>query len=222
MSISDQKLREVLALGAGRSWEGFSMKAWWRDKELTDEEAGLLTMLFTAHHKSAFRENASTVAVITAADASGDLCKAFSAGLMTLGLNHAPIEQTVNFLLLAYPPRYVEDILKSGKRVPGWGGTFQREQPDPIWSDVSLELMTMAPDLHAKISDVTVELGRLGKDIYPNPSAYTAAAAIRVGMPAKIAPYLFIAGRAAAWAQIAASKIIHQRGAVKPSDTEHS
>lgn len=188
------------------------MDIWWRTEPLKAEEAGLLEALLRAHHESSFRDNASSVAVANAASGSADVGKAVAAGILTLGGKHAPLEQTVEFLRLPSPAGQVARMLESGAKIPGWGGTFQKDEPDPIWQGVDLLIRRLAPELSAKLVDVGAEIARHGYNLYPNPSAYTAAAALFLRMPAKLAIYLFIAGRLNAWAQIAAAQIYRKEG----------
>jgi citrate synthase len=183
------------------------MDAWWRTEPLKAEEADLLEALLRAHHQSSFRDNASSVAVANAASGSADVGKAIAAGIMTLGGKHAPLEQTVEFLSLPRPADRVARMLKSGTKIPGWGGTFQKDQPDPIWQGLYFFIGRVEGELSVKLDDVSAALARHGYNLYPNPSAYTAAAALALGVPAKLAVYLFIAGRVNAWAQIAAAQI---------------
>jgi citrate synthase len=186
-------------------------KPWWRTKPLTPDEADLMWALARAHQASAFRENASTVAVANAAHASLDVGKAIAAGIMTLGGRHAPLEQTIQ--LLSVPASLLEDqvirILADGEKVPGWGGSFQKDKPDPLWDAVASRLAAQVPDkgVVEKISLVTRLLHAQGIIIHPNPSAYTAAASILLDLPPKLAVYLFIAARLPAWAEIALRQI---------------
>jgi citrate synthase len=180
------------------------VNAWWRKEPLSDAEEHLLTTLFFAHVESAFRDNTSSVVVASVADSSQDLSKALGAGILALGGKHAPIEQTTEFLLKEEPWRQVDHLLYLGKKIPGWGGTFQKNQEDPVWDKVKKTLESHQPELAEKIAAITVELHNRGKKIWPNPSAYTAATAIAVGMSSKLAVYLVIACRLDAWSKIAA------------------
>jgi citrate synthase len=179
----------------------------WREEPFTDNERALLDALFEAHHRSAFRDNPSSVTAINAAAGSGDLSKAIAAAILTTGAKHAPLSSTVEFLLLESPALMVPNILSAGRKVPGWGGTFQKDVGDPIWAEVARLLAASWPHLAAKLGFVSVTLRRHGKALCPNPSAYTAASAIAIGLPATLAPYLFAAARLSAWAQIAARVI---------------
>lgn len=179
------------------------MTAFWRDYELIDEEQRLLDSLYEAHFQSCFRENASSVAVAVTANASEDLPKAIVAAIMTMGGKHAPLEDTVRFLSLVSPADHAAVLLKRGEKIPGWGGTFQDGAIDPIWVQVEHLLKQFVPMMYFKLQSVTAVLKGHGKLLAPNPSAYTASVAISLGMPPKLAPYLFINGRLNGWAELA-------------------
>lgn len=183
------------------------MEAWWRNEPLSSEQEKLLNAVFKAHYKSSFRPNPSSVTVAQTADSSGDLSKAIAAGLLSLGAKHAPLEQTIRFLSLDHPEKNVAWTLETGEKVPGWGGAFQKDGTDPIWHEVDEIVSETRPDLSTKLFAVTVALHEHGKQIFPNPSAYTACAAIAVGLPANLATYIFILGRLTAWTQIAAEHL---------------
>lgn len=171
------------------------------------KQSMLLDALMRAHYQSCFRDNASSVAVANAAAGSGDLPKAIAAGLMTLGGQHAPLEATVRFLSLEDVLPEVDRYLERGQKVPGWGGAFQKEVPDPIWKPVDDLLWSDWPEFAAKLSEITSHLHLKGKAIFPNPSAYTACAAIIMEIPPKMAAGLFIRGRINGWCEIAANYI---------------
>ena len=181
------------------------MNVFWRNNQvLTEPEAELLKQLLLAHHQSCFRNNASSMAVVLAADSSGSLSKAVIAGIATMGVKHAPVEKTARFLLMNNPPGEVPSILKRGGKVPGWGGTYQKGKPDPLWAQVDNLIELNHGNLYNKLKAVTAQLKEHGKLIYPNPSAYTACVAIVLEMPPKLASYLFISGRITGWAELAA------------------
>jgi citrate synthase len=179
-------------------------RPFWREEPFTDAERVLVDALFRAHHRSAFRENPSSVTVLNAFAGSGDLSKAIAAALLTLGAKHAPLAQTVEFLSLEDPAGMVPKMLEAGQKIPGWGGTFQKDGSDPIWTEVAQLLVTGWPAIARKVDSVTIALIGHGKYLSPNPSAYTACVALALGLQAPLAPYLFIAGRLSAWTQLAA------------------
>jgi citrate synthase len=180
------------------------MKPFWRNVPFTEQEMRLLFALGQAHHQSVFRENASSLAVMNTADAARDLGKAIAAAILTTGARHAPIEATMQFLQQPYPAHLVFHTLAENRKIPGWGGNFQKNQIDPLWAEVDALVREHSPELRAKLDAVTARLAEFGKPVLPNPSAYTACVAIILEMPPKLAPYLFIAGRLSGWAEIAA------------------
>jgi citrate synthase len=193
------------------------MRVWWRKEPLTSQEMHMISVLWDAHTESCFRNNASTIVIASVADSSQDMAKALAAGILTLGGKHAPIEQTVEFLLKEDPWRQVDHLVYLEKRIPGWGGTFQKDQEDPLWGNVKKTLEKYYPELAEKIAAVTVELHNRGKKIHPNPSAYTAAVAIAIGMNPKSAVSLVIACRLDAWCKIAAEYMEVKSWATEPS-----
>jgi len=70
------------------------MTTFWRQEPLSENEYRLLEALYSAHHKSAGRDNPSSVTVANAAAGSGELSKSIAAGLLTIGGKHGPIVQT--------------------------------------------------------------------------------------------------------------------------------
>lgn len=195
------------------------LRVWWRQDPLTEHEQFLLQAVHVAHQKSAFRNNASSMAVVNASVASGDLSKAIVAGIMHLGEKHAPLEQTYRFLCLEHPEKNVNWALEVKENVPGWGNSFVKGDYDPLWVGVHEILHKNFPEIAWKLNRVTEELHSHGKKIFPNPSAYTAAAAIVLGLPPKVAVYLFIRARLDAWAHLATNAQT-KRGEVKPSAGE--
>lgn len=158
----------------------------------------LVNLLFDAHDRSALRGNVSHEALKLAAIGSGDYFKSIAAALMTLGGLHAPLERTEAFLRSPDILVAVDDILSAGLRIPGWGNSFVRGH-DPIWEPVRLALQEFP--VSKTIEAVTQSLHDRGKDIYPNPSCYTAAVAIVEGLePGGIGEWLIL-GRLHAWTQ---------------------
>jgi citrate synthase len=93
-------------------------------------------------------------------------------------------------------------LINAGMRVPGWGNSFIKDGPDSGWAEVDRVLLEHYLETHAKIVGVTEFLHARRKKIFPNPSIYTAATALILGLPPVLAPYLFIAGRLNAWTDL--------------------
>jgi citrate synthase len=174
----------------------------WRTQPLNPAETILLDMVREAHIASCARPNASREAFVTAASLSGSYVNGIIGALATLGGYHAPIVQTVWLLEQPEPAAVARQILAEGKRVPGWGNAFERGHKDPLWLTVDKWLELNFPAMAATLAAVTVALHAAGKDLYPNPSAYTAAAACLVGLPGPAAAYLFVSARLDGWTQL--------------------
>lgn len=181
-------------------------KPFWREKALNQYEAKLLELVLEAHHHSVFRENMSSIALKLSAAGSRSYTGALIGALSTLGELHGPIEKTTKFLALPAPWFAVPRFLADGRKVPGWGNSFVRGQKDPAWLPVDACLAAVFSDLFTKLERVTIALDGCGKKIFPNPSAYTAAAALALGIPAGLAPWLLVRGRVDGWTELLAKE----------------
>lgn len=159
----------------------------------------LLEVLEDAHGQSALRGNLSHEALKLAAIGSGDYVKSICAALMTIGGKHAPLAQTYDLLAFHDPVGQACRLLDAGKRVPGWGNSFVRGAPDPIWIPVADGLRSVRPDLADTIDRITDLLHGKGKLIFPNPSCYTVAVGMEEQVHRDILAFLFIQGRLPAW-----------------------
>ena len=61
----------------------------------------------------------------------------------------------------------------------------------------------MPQEFADKIDAITRYLHEKEKNIFPNPSTYTAACAIILKVPTDVAPYLLILGRLGGWSALA-------------------
>lgn len=178
------------------------MKPFWRDNPLSEKEQALLDSVLAAHRESCFRENISSVAVKMAAAAKVSMFQSFAAALSTLGGMHGPVEQTHRLLAADGPAMEAMAYLDRGEKVPGWGNSFYRGIPDPLWKEAASLLETHFLSISNAISDVTALLYVRGFKLFPNPSAYTAAAGIALGMTEHLSAYLLIEGRSSGWAEL--------------------
>lgn len=176
---------------------------WWRNTELNGHERELLLAILEAHGAVALRGNISGHAVGAAAQGSGRYVQAIAAALMTLGDKHGPIEEAYRFLSSkAVGSVALEKYIAQGHFVPGWGNAFVKNQADPAFDQVDGLLEKHWPEISGKLRSVTAALHLAGKQLYPNPGAYTAAAAMALGIPGSCAGYLFILGRMDAWSHL--------------------
>lgn len=161
----------------------------------------ILEALLEAHHASALRGNCSHHAVVLASVGSGDYFKAIAAGLLTLGGLHAPLVQTYEFLERFTDDEDVVLMLSQRRRIPGWGNGFVKDGADPLWAVVDERLHLESPLWMTKIDRITGILHEYGKNIYPNPSCYTAATALHLDIPSYAVGELLIRGRLKAWTE---------------------
>lgn len=176
----------------------------WREMPLDDAERGLMAALFEAHHHSALRDNISSHAVLGTAIGNGTYVNAIASGLLTLGSLHGPIPQAMALLAEKHPGKIVGSELSHDPkvRIPGWGSSFAKDKPDPLWNDVHQIIVETWHELGQRINAVTEAFKKAGKPIQPNPACYTAAVALIVGMPPSCSPYLFLCGRMNAWSKM--------------------
>jgi citrate synthase len=170
----------------------------WREDPLNESEVALLDAVLKAHDASARRDNISTVNLKNAAIGSGRYTNALVAALSSIGGPHGPVLEAMGFI----DGGRVDEYLDFGFKIPGWGNSFVKGQPDPIWSDVDSLLNEHWKAMHSRLEAVTKELHGAGKNVFPNPGGYTAAAALILGLPAEIASWLFVAGRLNAWSEM--------------------
>lgn len=176
------------------------MKVFWRTEPLTEPEQKLLNLCLEAHAQSVHRDNISTVTLKNAAIGSMNYTTSLCAALSTLGGTHAPILQSV--MALIEPMENIKRVIEMGGKIPGWGSSFEKEGIDPIWAPLADLLAKEFPEMHGKIEEITQELQRHGKMLWPNPSIHTAATGIVLRIPGPIIPWLFVHGRLLSWTAI--------------------
>jgi citrate synthase len=168
---------------------------------LTSAESELLAACLAAHDQSARRPTPSLVAVLNAFFGSRNYANAIASACTALGTVHGPIVETYDLIVDPRGAALAGDILDRGRKVPGWGSSFAKGGIDPIWDPVDSRLRALAPSAMRMVDGITRLLSNHGKDLWPNPSTYTAATAIALGIRRELAPWLFIHGRLAAWSQ---------------------
>lgn len=179
------------------------MKVFWKDSEMTTMEIDLMVSLRIAHYTAAMRDCASTVAVKIAKECGVPFPQAVAGALATLGHKHGPIEKIYGWILDG-----AEEYAYTGRRtverhiIPGWGNSFYKDEPDPLFEPVREKMLAVQPGLVELADKVTARLHQEEKMIYPNPGFWTAATAIALGVRQEICSYLFLAPRMDAWAAI--------------------
>lgn len=177
------------------------VRVFWREEPLEERELRLYMQCLACHAASVGRQNFSTQGVGLASAGSGNYFQAIAAGLMTVGGLHGPLEETYEFLAQGSPGAKVAGLVKEGKRIPGWGNSFEKGE-DLVWEPVRMVLDEEFPRWVEVLGDVTSALRDEGKVLWPNPSAYTAVTGICLGMRKELLGYLFVAGRLEGWSGI--------------------
>lgn len=178
-------------------------QGFWRNRPLDDDERYLLQHLAEAHCASTFRGNVSQAVFLNAASGSNSILSGVAAALCSTGGLHAPITETYAFLTVPDPVVETSLAVADKRKIPGWGNSFAKDGYDPLWETVHCWFASFRHRwMEERVLKVTEQLHAAGKKIYPNPSCYTAAAAIALEMPAHLAPILFLPGRLDGWAKI--------------------
>lgn len=176
----------------------------------------LLPMLLEAHAKAAKNESpegvpcGSTLAARIAAQGSGSMVQTLCAGLLTTGGAHAPLEAVRGLLDHADPAGASWALVRSGKRIPGFGNAFYKGgQIDPAFGEVWEALRELAKlrdpllrpawdamlAMHDSLPQMT------GDKLAPNAAMMTALVCRACNLPAGMEVVLFLLGRAGVWAQ---------------------
>lgn len=161
--------------------------------------AELLDALYKAHAEVALRANPSLTALTLTASGSASYFNAIASALLTLGGLHGPLTATFDLLASEDPLGEVDARLAAGYRIPGWGNSFHKGEVEPAFRPVAKLLQEVCPELGEKIDLITKHIHGRGLNIYPNPSTYTAATAIVVGLPREAVGMLVIQARIIPW-----------------------
>lgn len=174
------------------------MKPFWRVEPLTNQEQQLLDAALLAHSRSAGRGNISGQVALMASIGSGNYTASLCAAMLTTGGVHAPLVQTHN-LLNGNSEVEAKRLLDSGSKVPGWGNSFIKGKKDDLWLEVDQIICEHFHSHWMNLESVTALVHKNGKQVFPNPSAYTAITAIILKIPAGLSPWIFFAGRLNSW-----------------------
>lgn len=179
------------------------MVKWWLNNEpLTEAEARLVAALYGAHGQCAFRPNCSTTACQQAAGGSRSLPQSIIAALACLGEMHGPIEEAYDQISVQSDLCKFSPLVVNGGIVPGWGNSFVKGRIDDAFLPVDQILEAQFPRLHNRLKEITAALHARGKNVFPNPAAFTATVALALQMPKHLAPMLFIQARIEAWSSV--------------------
>ena len=159
----------------------------------------ILEELERVHDSLAYRDNASSVTIQGCASLGKDFPSSVAAALMTIGETHAPLKQTALLLCSDEPVVMVNDMLRWGYKVPGWGSSFFKEGPDLTFSKLDLLILEHDEETYWNMRNITQHLQAEGLKLWPNAACYTIASLIAAGENVKYADKYFIQYRLRAW-----------------------
>ena len=159
--------------------------------------------MYTFQNEIALRDNASAASVATLASVGKDYFTSVAGGLLSLGEIHAPLSQTCKLLKRCSEENYENEIkthLVNNYKIPGWGSSFIKEKPDPVFFAVDCMLEgTKTKETERRI---TKYLHKEGLNLYPNASYYTIACCIESKIPTEEASFHLVAARLPAWTHL--------------------
>ncbi len=163
------------------------------------ERERILAALWRAHVTSSTNneQNASNVAVMVSAAASGSVANALVSAIAATGGRHAPVTQARRQLYREKAP----DKLPERWVVPGFGNSFFKDRIDPAWDSV-VALLRSHANVWGPIETWQALFRAANKGVHPNAAAFTAAVAELVGWPEGLEPVLVIQPRISVWAAV--------------------
>jgi hypothetical protein len=110
---------------------------------------------------------------------SGSFVQALAAAVLTFGSEaglHGPTLGARKLLVSDTSISDISDILASGRRVPGFGNSFFKNEIDPAFKKLAESIASFFPKLDERILELAQHLYRsTGTRLYPNAAMYTAA-----------------------------------------------
>lgn len=159
--------------------------------------------MYVFHSEIALRENASAAIVATLGAVGKDYFTSIAGGLLSLGNLHAPLIQTHTFITRCSELNYKNEIrsyLGNHFKIPGWGSSFSKGKPDPVF--LAVDCMLKGSKTHKAQERVTEYLHEEGLNLYPNASYYTVACCIESDIPIEKAAFHLVNARLPAWTEL--------------------
>ena len=94
----------------------------------------------------------------------------------------------------------VDSFLRDNKRIPGWGSSFIKGGPDPVF--FAVDCILNGSDTQERQKRVTSYLHSKELDLYPNASYYTIACCIESKTPIEKAAFHLVNARLPAWTEL--------------------
>ena len=155
----------------------------------------LLVRTCIAHfNASKNNSNGSKIVFSISLEGSGSLIQALSAGLLSTGRLHAPVELARNFIF------HWNEKIEEGVVVPGFGHSIFKSEVDPSFKEVDKLLEERFSDKWEMVMERQDELSLLkGKILYRNAAALTACVAECLELPVGMELLLFAFPRMTQW-----------------------
>ena len=152
------------------------------------------------HTEMAFRNNASSSIIRAMAQLGKPLNDAIAAGLMTLDTIHAPIRSACE-CFNAYENDGALNASYCGRKVPGFGSSWYKNESDPV---VEKFLNELDPDTLHTVTAYTAYVQDMWNrpGLFPNAALATAAFAFQENIDPVTAMSKVILGRIDAWVSI--------------------
>ena len=130
---------------------------------------------------------------------SGSFIHALTAGLTSVGEKHGPIAKARDDFLYYTEAQVTKEAVQRGIKIYGFGHSFYKRQTDPYWLQVHDILRTHYAQTFEGIRQIQKGLQEAGKNIYPNPAGYSAAAANATGLLRGMEEIIFVLPRMQIW-----------------------
>ena len=163
----------------------------------------LIEEMYSFQNEIALRSNASAASISALGQVGKDYFTSIAGGLLTLGEIHAPLSQTFKFISRCSELNHENEIkthLLNHYKIPGWGSSFIKEEPDPVF--FAVDCMLEGSNMQESQKRVTQFLHNEGMMLYPNASYYTVACCIESNVPIEKAAFHLVNSRLPAWTEL--------------------
>lgn len=165
--------------------------------DLSDWHVELILRTLSAHYvASKANSNMSKMCYVNSHFGSGNALMGVIGGISTLGGAHGPITKARQVI---FQSKTISELLESGQKVPGYGGSFFKDFTDPAFEAVcefihSNENFKILQD---GAEEVNNHKGRT--IVFPNAAGITACVAEILNLPDHMENWFFLAGRIPQW-----------------------
>lgn len=168
----------------------------------TSEQQELLNELFAAHDRAArINRNISSAAAFNCHSGSHNIANAIASAALSIGGSHAPVMAARDIYENA-TLETLNNIIKVGLMVPGFGNSFFKDRLDPSWIPLDTFMRQAFPHIAKRIDELATMMQSLRKKLMPNAALYTAAVCSELRFAPGSEPSVFILARIPAWVSL--------------------